>query len=87
MTTERDPFRSMLILAGLAWASAAFLVVAAVLQWVSAFESQRWAVAIISTVFAVIVLGGAVQMAVLLRRYRRQAQQNSDSGGPDGEQH
>lgn len=85
MTIERDPFRSMLILAGLVWASTVFLVVGAVLQWISAVGSQRWATAIISTVFAVILLGGSVQMAVLLRRYRRQAQQNSDLGGSDGE--
>lgn len=85
MADWRNPKRSMLILGGLTWVCAASLTAGAVLMWVTAFESQRWAPAIISTVFVLIVLGWAIQLSVLTRRYRRQSQYEPDARSNDGE--
>ena len=84
MTDRRDPYRSMLVLAGLIWVCAASAITAAVLMWITAFEKQRWAPAIISTVFALVVAGAAIHLAILMRRYKRQSQHHSDASSDDG---
>lgn len=85
MTDRRDPYRSMLILGGLVWVCAASAVTGTVIMWIGAFRSERWAPAIISTVLALVVLGAAIQLVILMRRYKRQSQHQSDTSSDDGE--
>ncbi|MDR6969756.1 hypothetical protein [Leifsonia shinshuensis] len=85
MIDRRDPRWSVRILLGLIWACGVLIVVTGILGWVRVSGSHQWAPALITTIFALIVLGSAVQLTVLWRRRRRQSKTESDVRSTDDE--
>ncbi|ANF30717.1 hypothetical protein A0130_02620 [Leifsonia xyli] len=85
MIKPRDPRWSIRILLGLIWACGALIVVTGILGWIRISGTHQWAPAIITTVFALIVLGSAVQLTALWRRRRRELQNESNASSDDDE--
>lgn len=69
MPDDRKVRRTMTLLLVLSWTCAACAVAGAALLWFSAIDSQRWAPPMISTAFAVLLLGSSTYLTVLFRRY------------------
>lgn len=77
---RRKVRRTMTVLLVVSWTFPASTGAGAVLLWLSSIDSQRWAPAIISTAFAVLLLGSSIHLTVLLRRSWRDQQREGLAG-------